>query len=131
MKKRVLIVTEDPAFAHAVRELVGPTGSVVTCLGPAQQRCMLDERGSCPLAAGSELALVDSPGSGDFFDHYRGIPSVTYAERLAEAHPGTEVLLCKAADLNNQPSAFLTRLGAFQRIQQAFASETRGDVDES
>lgn len=130
MKRRVLVVTEDPAFANDVRDAAGPETAVLTCLGPAQIGCLMDKRGSCALAARSDVALVDSPPTGDFFDHYRGIPSILYAERLARAHPDTQVVLCNAAVRGDHPSAFLPRGSALRLIEQAIAEDQRGEIDE-
>jgi hypothetical protein len=129
VKSRMVLVTEDPSFIDDVRRAVGRTHTVLTCLGPAQGGCLMDKRGTCPLVSRSELTLVDSPPTGDFFDHYHGIPSILYAERLAQAHPGTEVLMCNPAVQPNQPSAFLTRTQALDLINQRF-TDTRGEIDE-
>jgi len=126
----MLLVTEDPSFIDDVRDAIGVTHDVVTCLGPAQVGCLMESRGTCPLVSRSAIALVDSPPTGDFFDHYRGIPSILYAERLARAHPGTEVLMCNPAAQREQPSAFLTRTKALELIKQRF-TDMRGETDES
>ena len=130
MRKRVLVVTEDPDFLEAVRERLNPL-DVVACMGPAQRSCLMDRDGVCSLAQRSELALVDSPVTGEFFDHYHGIPAISYAERLAEAHPDTEVVLCDASRHGEIPSAFLSRDAALRLIESKNMAGPRGEADES
>lgn len=93
----------------------------------------MDRDGRCSLAENSEFALVDSPVTGAFYDHYHGIPAISYAERLAETHPGTEVILCDPLQHGEVPSAFLAREVALQVIQEKEKSSShgpRGEIDE-
>jgi hypothetical protein len=117
MRKRVLVVTEDPDFLEVVRERLD-TFDVVACMGPAQRSCLMDRDGVCGLAQRSDLVLVDSPVTGEFFDHYHGIPAISYAERLAGAHPDTEVVLCDPVRHGEVPNAFLSRDAALHLIEE-------------
>ena len=117
MARRVLVVTEDPAFLEEARRRLS-SFEVVACMGPAQRSCLMERDGVCALAQRSDLALVDSPVTGEFFDHYRGIPSISYAEHLAEAHPDTEVILCDPVRHGEVPSAFLSRDAALHLIEE-------------
>lgn len=91
----------------------------------------MDRDGRCSLAENSEFALVDSPVTGAYVDHYHGIPSISYAERLAETHPGTEVILCDPLLHCDAPSAFLSREAALLLIQEKSSSDgRRGEIDE-
>ena len=128
MPKRVLVITEDPAFLEETRERLRSL-EVVACMGPAQRSCLMERDGVCALAQRSDVALVDSPITGQFFDHYRGIPSISYAERLAEAHPDTAVILCDPVRHGRVPSAFLSREAALNLIEEKSVSP-RGDNDE-
>jgi len=129
MGKRLLVVTEDPVFLEAVRGRLN-SFDVVACMGPAQRSCLMERDGVCGLARRSDLALVDSPVTGEFFDHYHGIPAISYAERLAEAHPDTEVVLCDASRHGEIPNAFLSRDTAMQLIESKSMAEPKGEVDE-
>src|SRR5688572_28149574 len=129
-RKRVLIVTEDPAFLETVRKTLD-SFDVVACMGPGQRACLMDRDGVCALAQRSDVALVDTPVTGEFFDHYRGIPAITYAEHLAEAHPDTEVVLCDPLRHGDVPSAFLSRDAALSLIEEkGHGDTTRGETDE-
>ena len=120
-------MTEDPAFAAEVRNGLGPDAFVTTCLGPGQGHCSMEERGRCGLASQADFVLVDVPAGGVFFDHYRGIPAITYAERLAETHPSADVILC-SADERGGRRAFLTRPDAIEFISSN-ETEERGESD--
>jgi hypothetical protein len=65
----------------------------IACLGPAAGPCFLDERGSCPLAAGATVLVVDAPVGGSFKCHLYDMPAGEYTERLQRAHPQCYVLL--------------------------------------
>ena len=121
-------MTEDPAFAAEVRDGLGPDAFVATCLGPGQGHCLMEERGSCGLASRADFVLVDVPAGGAFYDHYRGMPAITYAGRLAEIHPSTDVILC-SADESGGRRAFLTRPDAIAFITSNEA-EKRGEDDD-
>lgn len=108
MSRRVLVVTEDPYFIEEVRARLGTRATVSACLGPGHARCAMEERGICGLAQAADLALVDVPATGCFHDHYRGIPAISYAERLAETHPRTRVVMCTSV-ASTERSAFLPR----------------------
>lgn len=71
---------------------------MTACLGPAHSTCLLDTDGSCSLAGHSGIVVVDSPRSGSFERHTTSVPSATYAERVACAHPDTLVLLAGALE---------------------------------
>ena len=128
---RVLVVTEDPSFVEEVRSKFGGVRQIVACLGPAQRSCLMDRYGMCSLAEHSEFVLVDSPATGAFNDHYHGIPAISYAERLAETHPRTEVIMCDPLRHGEGPSAFLSRQAALQVIEEESPSgDPRGEIDE-
>lgn len=124
MPRRVLVVTEDPAFLEQVRDRLS-SFEVVACMGPAQRTCLMERDGVCALAQRSDLALVDSPVTGEFFDHYHGIPAISYAEHLAETHPGTEVILCDPVRHGEVPSAFLSRESALHLIEEKSETSER------
>lgn len=129
MCKRVLLVTEDASFVEEVREALD-SFDVVACMGPAQRSCLMGRDGVCALAKRSDVALVDAPVTGEFFDHYHGIPAISYAEHLAEAHPETEVVLCDPLRHGDVPSAFLSRDAALHLLEEKGRDEPRGEIDE-
>lgn len=101
----VLVVSEDPELIHEAHKTFPEPGfHVVGCLGPAQGPCNLETREVCPLAAHSDVAIVDSPASGRFACHWRVVPSGEYAERLAVAHPDCFVILCGAPEGRSGPT---------------------------
>lgn len=108
MSPRTLVVTEDPDFIVEMRSLVDPAISVIACLGPGQGHCAMEQHGTCPLAEKADLVVVDAPCDGAFHDHYKGIPAISYAEKLAETHPQTRVVLCSPVERSGA-SAFSTR----------------------
>ena len=95
----VLVVSEDPEFLVAAREVLAKAGVRMSgCLGPAQSSCLLDTEGRCSLADRARVAIVDAPSSGSFERHTRSIQAGTYAERLADARPGALVVLAGVAE---------------------------------
>ena len=91
----VLVVSEDPFYLGAAHgELTRLGGRVVGCTGPAQSTCELYEHGFCPFAEHADVVIVDPPASGSFSRWEVSIPAGTYADRLAERHDRSLVLLC-------------------------------------
>lgn len=96
---RVLLVSEDPAFIHRTGQELQPRGAkVVGCLGPAHTHCVLEDGHSCPLAAHATIAVVDSPPSGSFTRHMKGVRSSVYAQTLQRTHPDCTVILSGAPE---------------------------------
>jgi len=64
VKRRVLVVTEDPFFLkgcdllEGLRFRLGPDAVVSACLGPGHARCAMEDRGICGLAQAADSALV-------------------------------------------------------------------------
>jgi hypothetical protein len=99
MKTDVLVVSERPELLHHAFETLRPLGiSVVGCLGPALGPCKLETSDECPLAAHSNVVIVDSPACGAFTDHLRAIPAADYAADIATKHPDTFPILCGAPE---------------------------------
>lgn len=130
MPTRVLIVTEDPFFVETTRNELGADFQVTACLGPAQRACLMERDGTCALAQHSRFVLVDSPVTGVFYDHYHGIPTISYASRLADAHPGANVVMCDPVAHGEVPSAFMPRADAVALIRRAGVRHPKGESDE-
>jgi hypothetical protein len=95
----ILVVSEDPFFLDAVHgDLTALGGRVTGCMGPAQSVCELLEHGYCPLADHADVVIVDTPATGAFARGRVSIPAGTYAQRLAERHPCSLVLLSGARE---------------------------------
>lgn len=95
MKRRVLIVSEDPEFIASAQESVrGSDVQVIACLGPTHGRCDLYEDGACRLLPAVDSVLVDAPESGEFRYHVDRVTAGKYAEDLQRAHPSAHVYLC-------------------------------------
>lgn len=96
-RPRVLVVSEEPEFITEVFQELALLGIVVVgCCGPVHAVCTLYRKGSCALAFGVDIALVDSPSSGQFSYHGERIASGSYAEYLQREHPEAVVILCGA-----------------------------------
>lgn len=101
----VLVVSENPDFIERVRETVSELGvRVIACLGPAASPCFLDDTGTCPLAAGVSVVLVDAPPDGAFRYYWHAVGAADYAERLQRAHPGTFVIVSSRGDTSPGPT---------------------------
>ena len=123
----VLVVTQDPHFIGAIQDVVVPAGGrVLGCLGPADSHCPLEERSVCPMAAHSDVVVVDSPPSGSFGHVGREVPAGLYAERLRRTHPGRLVLLCGAfpglAGASGEVAHVEDRLKALATIEALLAA---------
>lgn len=95
MRRRVLIVSEDPEFIASAQESVrGSDIQVIACLGPTHGRCDLYEDGACRLLPAVDSVLVDAPATGEFRYHVDRVSAGRYAEDLQRAHPSAHVYLC-------------------------------------
>lgn len=90
----VLVVSEDPGYIDSVYDRLTPLGAtVVGCLGPASSPCQLDVKKTCSLASHARIVLIDAPPSGDFYGRSASVSAADYASRLAQAHPGSLILV--------------------------------------
>ena len=100
---RAMVVTEDPAFMASARRVVRSHG--------AQAVWCLDSPDPSWLPAEVGIAIVDAPPSGAFASRGPSLPrpgeEVTvgsYAEELADRHPGLVVVMCNVPEGEGGPS---------------------------
>lgn len=136
-RPRVLAVSEDPDYIQDLRGAVEERGAtLVACLGPAASPCFLDKREVCPLAASSDIVLIDAPPSGCFKNHSLEIEAGDYAERLQRAHPDILVVLVAPIEgagptgevmvTEGRTSAYLLLDQLLQRLEQILIEPATG-----
>ena len=115
----VLVVSEDPVFIRTAWQQLEPLGvRVAGCMGPLHSRCSLEDRGFCPLANDSAVALVDSPNTGVFTRRIKAISASAYAEDLQEAHPQCAVVLCGGPSEGSAVTRSSSRMSALSVLRE-------------
>lgn len=127
----LLVVSEDAELISHFQGAFKPAGiRVLGCMGPSQP-CLLDQKGHCSLAEHSSVVVVDSPPSGVFGQRWNAVPAGTYAERLADLHPGALVVLCGAplgtAGPTGDVAHVADREAAMSLVHWLMGSEHGGD----